>query len=60
MNIDQGNPLVEAAPDGSKVMVLFASETGTAEEYALTLGIRCKLKTIIARYVIWTTMRWII
>ena len=25
MNIDQGNPLVEAAPDGSKVMVLFAS-----------------------------------
>ena len=38
MNTNQGNPLVEAAPDGSKVMVLFASETGTAEEYAFDLG----------------------
>ena len=38
MNIEHGNPLAETAPAGSKIMILFASETGTAEEFAFDLG----------------------
>ena len=38
MTIEHGNPLAEVAPVGSKIMILFASETGTAEEFAFDLG----------------------
>jgi sulfite reductase (NADPH) flavoprotein alpha-component len=38
MTTEHGNPLAEVAPVGSKIMILFASETGTAEEFAFDLG----------------------
>lgn len=38
MTTEHGNRLAEGAPVGSKIMILFASETGTAEEFAFDLG----------------------
>jgi sulfite reductase (NADPH) flavoprotein alpha-component len=38
MSSDQSQPLVNQSTEQSKVRVLFASETGTAEEFAYDLG----------------------
>jgi len=38
MSIVQGTPLAMPAPSGSKITILFASETGTAEEFAFDMG----------------------